>query len=71
MNLYEQAEKDLTMALVQGERPGPCGDPMVGGGAATSDYPGDPKRSKARGSPTRNVRIPNLWTNVPDQERSW
>ena len=71
LNLYEQAEKALTIAHGRGPRPGPHGDSVIVSGAATPDYPEGLKRSKTHGRPARNVRIPSRLTSVTDQWSSW
>lgn len=71
LNLYEQAEKDSTIAHIWEARLGPYRDLVVTGGATTPDYPEGPKRSKARGHPARSVRVSGQSTNAPDQRRSW
>ena len=71
LNLYKQAEKEMTTASGRRVRPGLYRGPVLVGEAATVDCSEDPKQGKVRGRSVGNVQIPSHATNVPEQGRSW
>ena len=71
LNLYKQAEKEMTTASGRRVRPGLYRGPVLTSGMVTVDCPEESKRSKVRGRSVGNVQIPSHATNVPEQGRSW